>query len=133
MHLLHCLVFYAAISRFELVTQHIPGVLNTAEDAISHNKISLFVYLIPQIPHITIMQAIIKLLSMKRPDWGLQSCTGAFAHSLTRESQKPQNQCTDQDGNGTYFSTKFNPTSTVTHRGGHLLVRSWGLPAHTSV
>ena len=65
MHLLCCLVFYAAIFRFEFLAQHIPGILNTAADAISCNKISLFVYLIPQIPLITITQAIVELLIMK--------------------------------------------------------------------
>ena len=101
MHLHCCLVFYASIFRFEFVTQHIPGILNTAADAISRNKISLFVSLIPQIPHITITQAIVDLIIMKRPDWGLQSWTGAFAHSLIRESQMPHNECTNQDGDGT--------------------------------
>ena len=41
MHLLRCLVFYAAFFRFQFTALHVPGILNTAADALSRNIISL--------------------------------------------------------------------------------------------
>ena len=98
MHLLRCLVFYAAFFRFEFVGQHVPGVLNTAADAISRNKISLFLSLVPQIPCIPIPQPVLNLLVTRKPDWGSQGWTQLFAHSLLTESPRPPGQCTSQDG-----------------------------------
>ena len=51
MHLLRCLVFYAAYFRFDFVADHIPRTRNTAADAISRNNLPLFHSLVPQIPH----------------------------------------------------------------------------------
>ena len=42
MHLVRCLVFYAASCGFEFIAEHVPGVDNTAADAISRNNIPLF-------------------------------------------------------------------------------------------
>ena len=42
MHLLRCLHFYVAIWQFSYTAAHIAGSLNTAADALSRNKSSLF-------------------------------------------------------------------------------------------
>ena len=46
-HLLRCLVFYAAFYRFNFVSEHVPGVLNTAADAISRNNVSILTHRCP--------------------------------------------------------------------------------------
>ena len=43
MHLLRCLVFYAAFFGFQFMAKHVPGVLNTAADEISRLTFSLSV------------------------------------------------------------------------------------------
>ena len=48
MHLLHCLAIYAAYFRFQYHATHVPGVQNTAADALSRNNMLLFTSLIPQ-------------------------------------------------------------------------------------
>lgn len=91
MHLLCCLVLYAAFFRFEFIAVHVSNVLNTAADAISHNNISLFVF-VPQIPRIAIPQAEVDLhvLIVRRPDWGSRDWTESFTASLIRESRQPE-------------------------------------------
>jgi len=100
MHLLRCLVFYAAYHRFQFTAQHVPGVLNTAADAISRNNIPLFLSLVPQMPCTTIPQLLLELLVTKRPNWGSTDWTRLFAHSLSRGSQSPHVQSTSLDGSG---------------------------------
>jgi len=98
MHLLRCLVFYAAYFGFGFTSEHVPGVLNTAADAISRNNVPLFVSLIPQVPRATIPQAVLELLVSRRPDWGSCDWTKLFWRSLTRESQRQPTQSTSRDG-----------------------------------
>ena len=69
MHLLRCLVFYAASFRFHFMSEHIPGERNIAADAISRNNLSLFTSLTPQIPHVVVPQPVLDLLVTRRPDW----------------------------------------------------------------
>lgn len=105
MHLLRCLVFYAAFYRFQFVAEHVPGVLNTAADAISRNNTSLFLSLAPpQIPHITIPQSVLELLVIGRPNWGSNEWTRLFVHSLNGGSQTPHGQSTSRDGSNTQGS-----------------------------
>ena len=51
MHLLRCLVFYAAWYHFDFVAEHAPGTHNVAADALSRNNLTLFSSLFPQAPH----------------------------------------------------------------------------------
>lgn len=85
MHLLRCLVFYAAYFGFQFIAKHIPGVLNTAADAISRNNISLFLSVCPQVPRVIIPQPVVDLLVVRRPNWGSEDWTRLFKHSLIRE------------------------------------------------
>ena len=47
-HLLRCLFFYSAAWQFTVSAQHIPGVQNTAADALSRDKASALPLLVPQ-------------------------------------------------------------------------------------
>ncbi len=98
MHLLHCLVFYASTYIFDFMAVHIPGVHNTAADALSRNNLTLFSSLFPQIARVIPPQAVVDLLVQSRPDWGSQTWTDLFRSSLTKESQEPPMQCTDLAG-----------------------------------
>ena len=101
MHLLRCVVFYAAVFGFQLVASHVPGVMNTAADAISRNNTDLFLSLVPQIPQVIIPKPVLDLLVTKRPNWGSQEWTSLFVSSLTRASHQPQDPSTSQPGEGT--------------------------------
>ena len=98
MHLLRCLAFYAAFYWFEFVAEHVAGVENTAADAISRNNIPLFVPLCPQTPQVTVPQAVVDLLVIRRPDWGSHDWKKLFAHSLTGGSRRQPGQSISQGG-----------------------------------
>ena len=104
MHLLRCLAFYAAYFRFQYQATHVPGVQNTAADALSRNNMLLFTSLIPQGQQVCIPPAVLDLLVHRRPDWGSQAWTNLFKISLTRESPLQQDQSMIQGGDGTSSS-----------------------------
>ena len=52
-HLLRCLYFYTAFFQFDYTAEHIPGVLNTAADALSRNNITFFHLYFPRPPRST--------------------------------------------------------------------------------
>ena len=113
MHLLRCLVFYAAYFRFDFVA-HVPGSHNTAVDAIFRNNLSLFFSLVPQIPRVLIPPSLLDLLVHKRPNWGSAHWTRLFSLSLARESQGTHAQSTSLAGTDTRVSaTSF--TSKPSH------------------
>lgn len=85
MHLLRCFSFYAAYFRFHFTVKHVPGLLNTAADAISRNHLSLFASLVPQAPRFTLPPALDQLLIHTRPDWGSPDWIQLFTHSLNEE------------------------------------------------
>ena len=101
MHLLRCLVFYAAVFHFDFVAQHLPGTHNVAADALSRNNVTLFSSLVPQIPQVHIPKPTQDLLVDVRPNWGSHEWTILFRNSWTRASPSP---CTDLDGVGTLSS-----------------------------
>ena len=98
MHLLRCMVFYAALFGFDFVSEHIPGVLNTAADAISRNNVPLFVSLVPQVTQVHVPLPVVELLVSRKPDWGSRAWTILFSRSLTRESHRQRRQSTSLDG-----------------------------------
>jgi hypothetical protein len=98
MHMLRCLAFYAAYYRFQITAAHIPGILNTAADALSRNNISLFHSLVPQSQQVSPPQAAVDLIVTGRPDWGSQAWTHLFKHSLIRESPRQPRPCISPDG-----------------------------------
>ena len=48
MHLLRCFSFYSAYYGFHFSAEHVPGVMDTAADALSRNNLPLFHFLMPQ-------------------------------------------------------------------------------------
>ena len=104
MHMLRCLAFYSAYYRFEFTAEHIPGILNTAADAISCNNISLFHSLVPQGRQVSPPAEVVDLVINRRPDWGSADWTHLFTSSLTRVSPQLQEPSTNLDGIGTRSS-----------------------------
>ena len=86
MHLLRCFSFYCAYFKFRFKAEHVPGVMNTAADALSRNNMSLFFSLTPQIPQFPIPPALHSLLMATRPDWGSPAWTQLFTSSLSEVS-----------------------------------------------
>ena len=70
-HLLRCLAFLQAHFQGQISAGHIPGIHNTAADAISRNNKSQFLSLCPQacpIPE-AIPSELLHLLLLEKPDW----------------------------------------------------------------
>ena len=88
MHLLHCLAFYAAYFRFQYHATHVPGVQNTASDALSCNNMFLFTSLVPQGLQLLVPTPILDLLVHDRPDWDSKDWTSLFRCSLTRDKSR---------------------------------------------
>ena len=86
MHLLRCFAFYSAYFRFHFSAKHVPGVMNTAADALSRNNLPLFFSLAPQVPQFVIPAPLLELLLTTIPDWGSPSWTRLFSRSLTEVS-----------------------------------------------
>ena len=81
-HLLRCLSFYSAYYGFHLSAEHIPGVLNTAADALSRDNLPLFHSLVPYGCPWALPPALEELLIRTRPDWGSSDWTTLFTNSL---------------------------------------------------
>ena len=101
MHFLRCLSFYAAYFRFQFCTTHVPGVQNSAADALSRNNMLLFHSIVPQGQQFLIPSAILDLLVHNRPGWGSQAWTSLFRRSLTGVSPQQQEQSMSQGGGST--------------------------------
>ena len=86
MHLLRCFSFYCAHFGIHFSAAHVPGVSNTAADALSRNNLPLFLSLLPQTPRATLPPSLLELLITSRPDWGSQSWTQLFTRSLMEAS-----------------------------------------------
>ena len=83
--LLRCLFFYASVYHFDFSSCHIPGVSNSAADAISRNQLSYLSFLLPQVPRVAISTAVADFL-LSPPDWESSSWTGQFIRSLLSPS-----------------------------------------------
>ena len=110
MHLLRCLVFYAAIYQFDFRAEHLPGSHNMAADALSRNNLTLFSSLVPQMQQVAIPQPARDLLVETTPNWGSHEWTILFRNSLNRGSPRPPLQCTGQAGATTSNSAAPLPT-----------------------
>ena len=86
MHLLRCFSFFCAFFGFNFSAEHIPGVMNTAADAISRDNLPLFSSLAPQPPSTSIPPTLRDLLIGTRPDWGSPAWTRLFMSSLAEVS-----------------------------------------------
>ena len=82
-HLMRCLYFYTALYQFEYTTEHVPGVLNVAADAISRNNISVLPSLIPQATQVSVPPSLLEMLVSHQPDWGSATWITSFMHTLS--------------------------------------------------
>ena len=80
--LLRCLYFYAAHFQFSFSAAHIPGVQNTAADALSHGDLPHFYSLFPQVPRHTIPPTLVNLFLAQTPDWNSTTWMTLFRASL---------------------------------------------------
>ena len=89
MHLPRCFsfycAFYCAFYCFRVSCMHVPGAINAAADALSHNNLPLF-SLVPQACQYAIPTALVELLITSIPDWGLPAWTQQFIRSLAKAS-----------------------------------------------
>ena len=71
MHLLRCMAFITAKFQFLITASHIPGIENTAADALSRDKVDLFHSICPQADHApsAIPASLLDLLVLSKPDW----------------------------------------------------------------
>ena len=86
MHLMRCLFFITASFSLSIISQHLPGCHNQAANALSHDHLQLFHYLVPQAPlsPSTIPLPLVELLVSLRPDWTNKSWTTWFPSILQR-------------------------------------------------
>ena len=82
-HLLRCFYFYSALFQFSYSAEHIRGELNTAADALSRDRFTLFLSLYPQASRVPIPQSVMEMLVTRRPDWGSPDWIGLFVSTLT--------------------------------------------------
>ena len=82
LHLLRCLYFYAAHYQFMYCAQHLPGVSNTAADALSRDNMPLFLSFVPQGHQSRVRQDLTELLITRQPDWGSNSWISLFKATL---------------------------------------------------
>lgn len=83
-HLLRCAAFLQAHFQCQLTAQHIPGIHNSAADAISRNNISRFLSLYPQAcptPEL-IPTDLLQLLLLEKPDWCSQRWTALWSSTF---------------------------------------------------
>lgn len=104
------LLFYLAHFNFQHSAEHVPGVLNTAADAISRNNLPHLSSLLPLTPQLRIPQSLVDLLVKQTPNWGSQAWIGLFQCSLLVASPQPSSLHIGQVNPATYlnFCTRFN-------------------------
>lgn len=81
-HFLRCLFLYAAMFQFKFSATHIPGINNTAADALSRGNFSLFHSIFPQVPQQTIPHILHSLFLLQSPDWNCSNWMSLFRRSL---------------------------------------------------
>ena len=96
LHLLRCLYFYAAHYQFAYTALHLPGVSNTAADALSRDNMTLFNSLVPQGRNSGVSQELVDLLITHQPDWGSPRWIFLFEATLTTHYAPPPNGATDR-------------------------------------
>ena len=80
-NLLRRLFFYAAHFNFTFAATHIPGIQNTAADALSRGNLPLFTSLFPQVPRVVVPPAVLDLFMQQSPDWNSIQWTTLFTGS----------------------------------------------------
>ena len=71
-HLLRTLFFYTAIYKFHFLSEHIPGIRNTAANALSRN-ITSFSCIFPQVVPVEVPAVELNVVVEAHPDWTAQA------------------------------------------------------------
>ena len=101
-HLLRCLSFFAAYFGFHFKAEHVPGVKNSAADALSCNNVHLFLSLVPQaLARSPIPLQLQELLVGRILDWGSLNWTILFRSCLPVALPPPPCPPTRQVGSAT--------------------------------
>jgi len=84
-HLMRCLFFASAQFDFDMVARHIPGSENDAADALSRNKLPLFLSQMPHMAHTPtpIPVQLAEGLSQAHPHWDADKWMSWFSSMLT--------------------------------------------------
>ena len=91
-HLIRCLFFFEAHFRFQYQAEHIPGVNNTAADALSRGKRELFVSVFPQAQSVptTVPAPLLSLLLDDSVAWTSSHWRTSFSSILSTVSPETQ-------------------------------------------
>jgi len=86
MHMLRCLHFFTATHQIGIVACHMPGIHNTAADALSRNMMKVFFDSTPQARHKAdrVSPQLLNMLLLQRPDWTSPSWRSTFLSSWDR-------------------------------------------------
>ena len=108
MHLTRCLFFVLAAWDIALHASHIPGVLNTAADAVSRNNLSVFFSTVQGANPIPaeIPRGLGELLMTRQPDWTEESWRTLFRSCLSQVWHHPPRRPT---GRGSAVTSVFVP------------------------
>ena len=109
MHLWRCLAFLEAKWQFHLSCDHIRGRDNTAADALSRNRLSLFHSVHPQAkPNPTIVSAaVLDVLVVVQPDWTSAAWTGLWEDYFEKVWPPRQGRHTEPVRGGTGSSVPW--------------------------
>ena len=81
-HLLRCFYFFTAYYQFDYSIEHVPGIMNSAADALSRNNLPVFHSLIPQATRTEVPAAVTHMLLTHQPDWGSAQWISQFNSTL---------------------------------------------------
>ncbi len=106
MHMLRCLFFILAFWGFHLRSVHIPGLDNTAADAISRDKLSSFFQVCPHADRQAspIPPPLIDRLVAQQPDWTSPSWAALFGSFLQQVWRTPCSEPTIPERSDTLSS-----------------------------
>ena len=84
MHLMRCLSFFLARWEVSLVCRHIPGIQNSAVDALSRNALPSFQRMVPGASEVptALPDVLLECLVQGTPDWTSVDWITLFSHSL---------------------------------------------------
>ena len=91
MHFLRSLWFFAAIFYINIVSQHIPGVVNIPADMLSRNNLTQFFFSQPQADRLPtpLPPPFLYIVSPWKPDWTSHSFRRWFTDTITVASPQP--------------------------------------------
>ena len=103
-HLLRCLYFISVYYNFHIAAKHIPGVMNTAADALSRGNLSSFHSLVSQVSETEVPTDLLDAVLVQTPDWNRPEWMQQFRSCLKQGSHLQQHLPIGQVSGGTSHS-----------------------------